>query len=404
MSKHLSAFMRGPIMNVLKQDLDKDLNKVINELEVDKRYTKKWLKITYNLDSKQAEEIFQFIIKELDAHKGLVRKLGVPRKPNIFIPTTSTSQYTYLSTWKREMGKKLNKQFGNFSDFSDFGQKFHLGHGASSFAKVEYRILKAGKMLQDFMKDNELNSPAGQAALGFINQTLAIKKATVQDDAHKVFNEDLSMLSTYEVRLKLESSKENIDASSLEKKAKNLVEGKIAELAMKAALEGTSSPSTNDLISSQLDKKLKGKKVTRHKSKYKGKEHTLLPKVKPKQAKRPVIPRPRNAKGQFTSPIALMNLINARLHDMIRKNMGSPALNYQTGRFARSVKITNISQTRQQQMTAFYTYMKSPYQTFERGYEQGSPQRDPRTLISKSIRDAAAQIMGTKFDIRTRRQ
>ena len=84
--------------------------------------------------------------------------------------------------------------------------------------------------------------------------------------------------------------------------------------------------------------------------------------------------------------------------------MGSPALNYQTGRFARSVKITNISQTRQAQMTAFYTYMKSPYQTFERGYAQGSPQRDPRTLISKSIREAAAQIMGQKFDIRTRRQ
>jgi len=115
-------------------------------------------------------------------------------------------------------------------------------------------------------------------------------------------------------------------------------------------------------------------------------------------------PKPRDSKGRFTSPIALMNLINSRLHNVLRKNMHSPALNYQTGRFARSVKITNISQTRQAQMTAFYTYMKSPYQTFERGYAQGSPQRDPRTLISKSIREAAAQIMGQKFDIRTRRQ
>jgi len=100
----------------------------------------------------------------------------------------------------------------------------------------------------------------------------------------------------------------------------------------------------------------------------------------------------------------LMNLINARLHDVIRKNMGSPKLNYQTGRFARSVRVTNISQTREQQMTAFYTYMKSPYQTFERGHAQGSYQRDPRGLISQSIREAAATIMQGRFEIRTRRQ
>ena len=71
--------------------------------------------------------------------------------------------------------------------------------------------------------------------------------------------------------------------------------------------------------------------------------------------------------------------------------MDAPALQNQTGRFASSVRATDINQTPQGFLSVGYTYMKEPYQTFEMGYTQGSTLRDPRKLIDVSIREIAAQ-------------
>ena len=74
-------------------------------------------------------------------------------------------------------------------------------------------------------------------------------------------------------------------------------------------------------------------------------------------------------------------------------------LNYRTGRFAASAKVERLSQSREGMISAFYSYMKNPYQTFEPGFAQGSPQsRDPKLLIGKSIREIAA----TKVENRLR--
>ena len=96
--------------------------------------------------------------------------------------------------------------------------------------------------------------------------------------------------------------------------------------------------------------------------------------------------------------VNLQNLINSELQETIAKNMGTGSsrnvLNYRTGRFAGSAKVENISESRQGMLTAFYSYMKYPYQTFEPGFRQGTPEsRNPKLLISKSIREiAAAQV------------
>lgn len=105
----------------------------------------------------------------------------------------------------------------------------------------------------------------------------------------------------------------------------------------------------------------------------------------------------RNLSGQFTSLTSLQILLNQRLHDQIKSNMGSPRLNYKTGRFAKSAEVTSLSVSRQGMITAFYTYMKYPYQTFEPGYEQGSIQRNPKELISRSIREIATGIVGNRM-------
>jgi len=94
---------------------------------------------------------------------------------------------------------------------------------------------------------------------------------------------------------------------------------------------------------------------------------------------------------------ALKAQINARLSMTVIKNMGFPALENRTGRFARSVEVTDVVQTREGYPSIGYTYQKYPYQTFEPGYKQGSAQRDPRTLIDRSIREIAQQLIVGRF-------
>lgn len=113
--------------------------------------------------------------------------------------------------------------------------------------------------------------------------------------------------------------------------------------------------------------------------------------------------RLQDPRGRFTSLVDVTSMINALLHGQLKENMKPPALQYRTGRFASSVNVTQMNWTREGQITAFYEYMKRPYQTFERGFKQGSEFRDPRRLIDKSIREVAEMYIHKKFDLKTRR-
>jgi hypothetical protein len=98
----------------------------------------------------------------------------------------------------------------------------------------------------------------------------------------------------------------------------------------------------------------------------------------------------------------LQNLINRQLQDVVSANMGDGdsrnVLNYRTGRLASSAKVEYMSQSRAGMITAFYSYMKNPYATFSEGGKQQNPKsRDPKLLISKSIREIAAQQVGNRL-------
>jgi hypothetical protein len=99
---------------------------------------------------------------------------------------------------------------------------------------------------------------------------------------------------------------------------------------------------------------------------------------------------------------SLQQLLNDNLQNIVSANMGDGTsrniLNYKTGRFAASVKVERLSQSRAGMITAYYSYMKSPYQTFEPGFAQGYPQtRDPKLLIARSIRELAATKVGNRM-------
>lgn len=122
-----------------------------------------------------------------------------------------------------------------------------------------------------------------------------------------------------------------------------------------------------------------------------------LPKVSNKQKQQRTL-----APVTTTSLANLESIINSQLHDQIKRNMGpgnrTDVLNYRTGRFAKSVKVEKISESRQGMITAFYSYMKNPYATFSQGGRQEMPRsRDPKLLISKSIREIASTLVGNQM-------
>jgi hypothetical protein len=98
----------------------------------------------------------------------------------------------------------------------------------------------------------------------------------------------------------------------------------------------------------------------------------------------------------------LQNIINSLLHQKIRQNMGTGTsnniLNYRTGRFAESARVERLTQGREGTITAYYNYMRYPYATFSAGGRQEFPRsRDPKLLISKSIREILQEQMITRM-------
>lgn len=105
---------------------------------------------------------------------------------------------------------------------------------------------------------------------------------------------------------------------------------------------------------------------------------------------------------EFSSLASLQMLLDQSLVDRIKQNMGGGSrrdiLNLRSGRFAESVKVERLSQSRAGMITAFYSYMKNPYATFSQGGRQSNPtSRDPKLLISKSIREIAAQQVANRL-------
>jgi len=95
-----------------------------------------------------------------------------------------------------------------------------------------------------------------------------------------------------------------------------------------------------------------------------------------------------------------INEINRRLPAKVEENMGAPALESRTGRFAKSVKAVNVTKTTQGHPSIGYTYQQNPYQVFEesRGKKPwASPERDPRALIDRSLREIAVELALGRF-------
>ncbi len=138
-------------------------------------------------------------------------------------------------------------------------------------------------------------------------------------------------------------------------------------------------------------KNIKSSSVLSVGAKVRAKNTKLNTKVKVRKAAK----QKQIAESPASTLLRMIAMINKKLPRVIRENMQQPALQNRTGRFADSVKVTEVVQTPKGYPSVGYTYRKNPYQVYEmgRGDERwATPERDPRKLIDRSIREIAAEM------------
>ena len=156
-------------------------------------------------------------------------------------------------------------------------------------------------------------------------------------------------------------------------------------------------------------KNKKNVKVKHESTKVKGAKSSATLRKKPKTSKlvrtAPALARKKRITNkqepeEKRSLFSVMAMINQKLPQTVEKNMRSPGLENRTGRFARSVRLTDVSETRQGFPSFGYTYRTDPYAVFEVGRGRApwaTPERDPRKVIDASIRELAAQMALGRF-------
>jgi len=223
-------------------------------------------------------------------------------------------------------------------------------------------------------------------------------------DHKQIIDSDRGLQKTYVPILSWQKAIDNNTQAKLEAAALNALEQELKDIAnLKGSTtlkDGISQVVLYELAPKRA--KVTGKRKKKIQEKSSGKS---TKKTKAKKAVRVIrddsidassIPKSRVRASQY-SIAALLGALNQQIPKTVAENMESPRLNYQTGRFASSVRVTDIATTARGFPSIGYTYMKYPYQTFEPGYRQGSVDRDPRKLIDTSIRQVAAQFAIGRF-------
>lgn len=181
-------------------------------------------------------------------------------------------------------------------------------------------------------------------------------------------------------------------------------------------LKFESSPPMIDLITDEIAKAISGNKK-KYKDNYTGtlkvgKLATLYVNEQAKQKYRDDLKKlklqataykaklKKRQTKRITPGMTIGNLeaiLRAKLALQIKRNMGTGnaenVLNYRTGRFAESATIERATQSRAGMVSVFYNYMRNPYGTFSDGGKQQYPRsRNPKALISKSIREIGTSL------------
>lgn len=96
----------------------------------------------------------------------------------------------------------------------------------------------------------------------------------------------------------------------------------------------------------------------------------------------------------------LLPILNAKLPPRVLANMKAPALVNRTGTFANSTEVVGIQQSREGYPTFIFDYERDPYDVFDRTLGRApwnTPERDPRALVDKSVRELVREMAIGRF-------
>lgn len=124
-----------------------------------------------------------------------------------------------------------------------------------------------------------------------------------------------------------------------------------------------------------------------------------------RSSKGPVLDMPASSKDDRSITVQpnwlrLIPVINSKLTPRVIANMRFPSLVNRTGTFAQSAKITNIEVTREGFPSFVFDYERDPYDVFDRTKGRSpwnTPERDPRALVDKSVREIVREMAISRF-------
>ena len=344
------------------------------------------------------------------------------------------------SGFTKELNRQLSlnpiKNVNSIAEFLDYGHTAIGYQEPDGSIKLQFNSPKVINIIFDIITDTSGSAQgllaAQQASINFIEQARQTEEyLTIEKDFSEGFIKVFVSIGGNIVRFEnsvvnqrrgsiLERS---INTQSNSKTLKKLGEligavgGKIATQIRRALVSGRGSPSVLDYIANSIMATIKGETVTAFKQKVtktnKKSDKVTVPTITGftkgvKKIKRPAKvvakqqPMIAGVTKQDNKLLSLQNLLNSNLVQTVKQNMGNgnrrDILNLRSGRFAESVRVERLTQGRQGMVTAYYDYMRYPYATFSDGGKQEQPRsRNPKLLISKSIREVAAQAKITRL-------
>lgn len=272
-----------------------------------------------------------------------------------------------------------------------------------------------------FAKSNKAAGDMLTTAGTYLSKLITSVKPSVSNSGQEKAAQDAfkkMLLNLQKVSAYVKDRAEQLQKLDKTKKLDPKLQKKLAQVlanqeTFETLLTTEGSPSMINHIASLVAATIEGKKVAKSRSTVKTSNKVSIP-LKPKttkpktttRAKKPGIKlkeKPiKYAKAPESNLISLQALLNISLVQKIKQNMGTGSsksvLNLRSGRFAESVVVEKLTESRAGMITAFYSYMKNPYATFSEGGRQSSPRsRDPKLLISKSIREIAATEVANRL-------
>lgn len=322
--------------------------------------------------------------------------------------TVFSTARNYYSAQAKIASTEINAALGRAK--SKKGPKVNLAHAEDS-SIVQQRIDKNQSFLLDKVSKASTKDPRITAQdLKALGIDIKIEK--------------LSKLERDIVKVTVGSEKENQrEANVLQKKDlkawKEAIEKAILKIDSKEALaERPGSDSRVNVEKKKILKRVKKKLVSSKNLKVKIEDTNIKQtkrakgnstvKAKVKKGTRQSIagitgiskPGKLKGKNSSNSSVGLAALINSKLASTVANNMGAPGLENQSGRFASSARVLEVTKTNKGFPSIGYTYQKNPYQIFEKGAGKApwaTADRDPRKVIDLSIREIAAELLTGRF-------